>query len=430
MSIAPRTPAARRREYLFEAQATYYSEPLTLTAGEGTHVSDDRGTRYLDAYAGIATTTLGHGDPAVAAAIAQQAQGLLHTSTLYLNEPLLDLVELLAHAAPEGLKKTFVSNSGSEANEMAALVAKTFRASNDFIALEHAYHGRTLYTVAMGGLGNWRNFGAPTAAIAFAPNPYCYRCPLELKYPSCEIACAKAVKRVIETQTSGAPAAMIAETIQGVGGIITPPPEYYKVLREALAPFGTLLIADEVQTAWGRLGDGLFGMPSSYGVVPDIITSAKGLGNGMPIAVTITRPEIADSFKGPHINTFGGNPVAAKAAAATLNVIERDGLVANAKRQGERVLAGLRELARRFPIIGEVRGRGLMIGVEFVLDPKTKVPATEKTGRFLEEMRKQGVLVGRGGRWNSVVRIQPALIFDDADVSELLRAFEASLAGI
>jgi 4-aminobutyrate aminotransferase-like enzyme len=420
--------AQRAKEHLFAAQTTYYEQPVTLVSGEGTHVRDDAGNDYLDAFAGIATNTLGYGDNEVAQAVADQAKKLIHVSTLYLTDEMLDLAEKVADVAPEGMTKSFISNSGSEANEMAALVARIAKQSPDFLALEHAYHGRTLYTVAMAGQSNWRNFAGTYPHIAFVPNPYCYRCPLGLEFGSCGVACAKAAKRVIETQTNGAPAAMIAETVAGVGGIITPPEEYFQVLRETLAPFGTLLIADEVQAGWGRLGDGMFGMPSTYGVVPDIITSAKGLGSGVPIGITITRPELADVFKGSHINTFGGNPISSRAAKVTIEAIEKRNLIANAKRQGETLLGELRALQQRYPMIGDVRGHGLMVGVELVKDPQTKEYAPAETTRFVEEMRKRGVLVGKGGRFGNVLRIQPQLIFSDDDTREFLKAFEASIA--
>jgi 4-aminobutyrate aminotransferase-like enzyme len=422
--------AERAKKHLFAAQQTYYEQPITLTHGDGSHVKDDAGNEYLDAFGGIATNTLGYGDTEVAQAVAEQAKKLIHVSTLYLTDEMLDLAETVARVAPEGMTKSFFSNSGSEANEMAALVARTSRNSLDFLALEHAYHGRTVYTVALAGQSNWRNFAAEYPHVAFVPNPYCYRCPLGLEYPSCEVACARAAKRVIETQTSGAPAAMIAETVAGVGGIITPPDEYFKILQETLRPFGTLLIADEVQAGWGRLGDGMFGMVSSYGVVPDIITSAKGLGSGVPIGITITRPELADVFKGPHINTFGGNPLASRAANVTIEVIEKRDLIANAKRQGESLSAGLRELQKRFPLIGDVRGKGLMIGVELVKDRQTKAYATAEAGRLVEEMRKHGVLVGRGGRFGNILRIQPPLVFTSDDCTQFLKAFEASMAAL
>ena len=422
--------AARAKDHLFASQATYYREPLTLVEGHGTRVRDDAGTEYLDAFAGIATNTVGYGDTEVARAVADQARKLIHVSTLYLTDEMLDLAEKVAEVAPQGLTKSFFSNSGSEANEMAALVAGTAKKSPDFLALEHAYHGRTLYTVAMAGQSNWRNFGVQYPHVAFVPNPYCYRCPLGLTYPSCEIACARAAKRVVETQTNGAPAAMIAETVAGVGGIIAPPLEYFNVLRETLEPFGTLLIADEVQAGWGRLGDGMFAIASTYGVVPDIITSAKGLGSGVPIGLTITRPEIADVFKGPHINTFGGNALSTRAARVTIEVIEKQRLIANAKRQGETLLAGLRDLQGRFALIGDVRGGGLMIGVELVKDRKTKAYAAAETTRVMEELFARRILVGKGGRFGNVVRIQPPLIFSDEDSREFLRAFEESLAAV
>ncbi|MDP9018613.1 MAG: aspartate aminotransferase family protein [Candidatus Eremiobacteraeota bacterium] len=422
--------ADRAKKHLFAAQATYYDKPLTIVSGEGTRVRDDEGAEYLDAFAGIATNTVGYGNTEVAQAVGAQAKKLMHVSTLYLTEEQLDFAEKVADVAPDGMTKSFVTNSGSEANEMAAVVARTSQKSPDFVALEHAYHGRTLYTVAMAGQSNWRNIGPGFPNVAFAPNPYCYRCPLNLEYPSCEIACAKAAKRVIETQTNGAPAAMIAETIAGVGGMITPPAEYFQVLQETLKPFGTLLIADEVQTGWGRLGDGMFGMVATYKTIPDIITSAKGLGSGIPIGIVITRPELADAFKGPHINTFGGNPLSTKAATVTIEYIEKHHIIESAKRQGERLLAGLRDLQTRYDIIGEVRGHGLMLGIELVTDRKSKGYNSQAANQMLEEMRKRGVLIGKGGRFGNILRVQPPLIFDSTDAEIFLKAFTAAIAAV
>ncbi|GAC1653423.1 MAG: aspartate aminotransferase family protein [Vulcanimicrobiaceae bacterium] len=422
--------ADRAKKHLFAAQATYYEKPLTIVSGEGCRVTDDEGAEYLDTFAGIATNTLGYGETEVTRAVAAQAEKLMHVSTLYLTQEQLDFAEKIADIAPEGMTKSFVTNSGSEANETAAIVARSAKKSADFLALEHAYHGRTLYTVAMAGMSNWRNIGPDMPNVAFVPNPYCYRCPLNLEYPSCEIACAKAAKRVIETQTNGAPAAMIAETIAGVGGIITPPPEYFQVLQETLKPFGTLLIADEVQTGWGRLGDGMFGMVSTYNTVPDIITSAKGLGSGVPIGIVITSPELADAFKGPHINTFGGNPLSTRAATVTLQVIEKKQLILNAKQQGRKLLAGLRELQERYPIIGDVRGRGLMIGVELVKDRTTKAHATDDANRLLNLMRERGVLIGKGGRFGNIMRIQPPLVFGDDETAQFLQTFGQAVADL
>jgi 4-aminobutyrate aminotransferase-like enzyme len=430
MQLLKKKNADRAKKHLFAAQQTYYEQPLTLVGGHRTRVRDDEGNEYLDAFAGIATNTLGYGETEVTEVVGEQAKKLMHVSTLYLTDEMLDLAEKVSDISPAGMTKSFFANSGSEANEMAALISRLSKNSSDFLSLEQAYHGRTLYTVALAGQSNWRNFGPQVPHVAFVPSPYCYRCPLNLTYPSCGIACAKSAKRVIETQTNGNPAAMIAETIAGVGGIIAPPDEYFKVLKETLEPFGTLFIADEVQTGWGRLGDGMFGITGTYGVVPDIITSAKGLASGLPIGITITRPELADVFKGPHINTFGGNPLSSTAARVTIEVIEKRNLIANAKRQGEKLLAGLRDLQKRFPLIGEVRGHGLMIGVELVQDPKTKAYATAEATRMLEEMRKRNVLIGKGGRFGNVLRIQPPLIFDDNDTTEFLKAFGDALAAL
>ncbi len=432
MKMIQKNNAQRAKDHLFAAQQTYYEQPLTLVDGEGTRIRDDEGNEYLDAFAGICTNTLGYGDTEVARAVAAQAKELIHVSTLYLTEPMLDLAERVADIAPQGMTKSFFSNSGSEANEVATLIARTSssKKSGDLLSLDHAYHGRTAYTVALAGQSQWRNFATQMPHVAFVPNPYCYRCPLSMTYPSCDIACAKYAKRVVESQTDGAPAAMIAETISGVGGIITPPPEYFRVLKETLAPYGTLLIADEVQAGWGRLGDGWFGMVSSYGVVPDIITSAKGLASGFPIGITITRPELADTFKGPHINTFGGNPVASRAARVTLDVIEKRSLIDNCRIQGDALMAGLRDLAMTHSVVGEVRGKGLMIGVELVQDRGSKRIAPDLATSMLEEMRKRKVLIGKGGRYGNVLRIQPPYIFGAEDVNEFLEAFEESLAAL
>lgn len=432
MKMMHKDNAQRAKDHLFVAQQTYYEEPLTLVGGEESHVRDDAGNEYLDGFAGICTNTLGYGDTEVAQAVADQAKRLMHVSTLYLTEPMLDLAERIAEIAPEGMTKSFFSNSGSEANEMATLVARTSspKKSVDLLALDHAYHGRTAYTVALAGQSQWRNFATQMPHVAFVPNPYCYRCPFGQTPESCGIECAKYAKHVIESQTDGNPAAMIAETISGVGGIVTPPDDYFKVLEETLSPYGTLLIADEVQAGWGRLGDGWFGMVSSYGVVPDIITSAKGLASGFPIGITITRPELADTFKGPHINTFGGNPVASRAAHVTIDVIEKRDLIANCKKQGDAMMSGLRDLAKTYDVIGDVRGKGLMIGVELVHDRAKKTIAPDLANKMLEEMKKRKVLIGKGGRYGNVLRIQPPFIFGSEDVREFLKAFQESLAAL
>lgn len=424
--MTARTNAQRKSDAMMECQRTYYREPLTLVAGDGMHVTDDSGRQYLDFFAGIAVMLVGHGHPRVRAALHDQVDKLTHTSTLYLNEPMLDLAERLAAIAPNRPAKIFFGNSGTEANELAAVLARHFKHSNQFVTLADAYHGRSLWTVGVSGLSAWRNFGDEPAHVVFAPNAYCYRCPLGLTYPSCDIACAKAVETVITQQTSGSVAAFYAETIQGVAGIITPPPEYYAVLKEILDRHGVLFIADEVQTGWGRLGNHLFGI-TSWGVTPDLITSAKGLGNGMPVSVVIARREIADAYAGPHINTFGGNPLAMRAALATLDVVEEEHLAENAADVGAYLLDRLRDLAQKYPLIGEVRGRGLMIGVELVTDRKTKEPATAAAEAVLNFCKDEGLLVGRGGPANQTLRIQPPLIVSRRDADEAAGILDSAL---
>ena len=418
--------AARKAAYLMDCARTYYPEPITLVSGDGAYVTDDEGHRYLDFFAGIAVLVAGHNHPKVNAAVRDQLDKIVHTSTLYLNEPVLDLAEKLSELSPPGLDKVFVGNSGTEANELAAVLARHFTKRSEFIALAHAYHGRSAWTVGLTGLSAWRNFGGEPSKIVFAPNAYCYRCPLHLTYPSCDIACAKAIDGIIATETSGHVAAYYAETIQGVGGIITPPPEYYGVVKEILDKHGILFIADEVQTAWGRLGKNLFGI-TDWGVTPDVVTSAKGLGNGFPISVVIARREVADAYQGPHINTFGGNPLSSRAAAAALDVIEAEHLTENAGRVGAHLMAQLQALAQRHPIIGDVRGRGLMLGVELVADRKTKEPAGAAAERVLNLCKDKGLLIGRGGLYSNTLRIQPPLVITQQEADEAVRILDEAM---
>lgn len=419
--------AQRKSDVMMDCQRTYYREPLTLVRGDGVYVTDDTGRQYLDFFAGIAVLLVGHSHPKVRAAMHAQIDTLTHTSTLYLNEPMLDLAERLVNLAPQRPAKVFFGNSGTEANELAAVLARHFKGSNEFVTLSDAYHGRSLWTVGVSGLEAWRNFGDDVPHVVFAPNAYCYRCPLGLTYPSCDIACAKAVEKVIKNETSGKVAAFYAETIQGVGGIITPPPEYYRVLKEILDRYGILFIADEVQTAWGRLGHHLFGI-TSWGVTPDIITSAKGLGNGMPVSVVIARREIADAYKGPHINTFGGNPVAMRAASAVLDVVEEEHLVENAAEVGAYFMDGLHGLAQKHKLVGEVRGRGLMLGVELVKDRATKEPATQAADVVLNACKDAGLLIGRGGPAQQTLRIQPPLTITRRHVDDAVRILGSAFA--
>jgi 4-aminobutyrate aminotransferase len=283
---------------------------------------------------------------------------------------------------------------------------------------------------SMTGHGTWRrSLPMPAPGFVHALNPYCYRCPLGKTYPSCEVACANDVEAVIQTATSGQIAAFLAEPIQGVGGFITPPPEYFKMVFKIVKNYGGLFISDEVQTGWGRTGKRWFGI-EQWEVTPDIITSAKGMANGAPVGLTATRPEIAASFKGLQISTFGGNPVTSVAAKATIDLIEEDRLMDNAATVGSYYRKGLESLQDKHELIGDVRGMGLMQAIEFVKDRTTKEPAADATNQFMEECRTRGLLVGKGGLFGNVIRTSPPLNIAKADVDEAIRIMDESLVAM
>ena len=421
----PLSAAEKHRRYLFPCATTYYEAPLTLVRGEGMHVWDDAGRKYLDAFGGVLTVSVGHCNPEVTEAIVRQVKTLVHTSTLYANPPLSDLAEALAQALPGDLDRVFLTNSGSEADETAILLARVKTGQQEVVVLRYGYAGRTMMAIAASGQASWRLLPQPVPGFVHAVAPYCYRCPLKLTYPSCEVACADDVNEVIETATSGGVAAFMAEVIIGSGGFIVPPPEYFKKVAEHVRRAGGLFIADEVQTGWGRTGK-MFGI-EHYGVTPDIMTFAKGMANGSPIGCTATTDPIAAVLKPLSFSTFGGNPVTSAAALATLRVIQKQKLADNAQAMGERLRAGLDALKRRYPtVIGDVRGLGLMQGLELVGPDKS--PDAKAVGRILESTRRRGVLIGKGGLWGNVIRIAPPLIVDAAQIDELLAALGEAFA--
>ena len=298
----------KHKEYLFPAVATYYREPLALVRGEGMYVWDEQGDRYLDCFGGVLTVSVGHANPTVVQAVVDQAQRLAHTSALYAHQPQSDLAEKLARITPGRLKKSFFTSSGTEANDTAITAAKAYTGRHEIVVLRHSYSGRSATALSAAGHHTWRPLPAQVAGIVHAHAPYCYRCPFKMTYPDCGLACAEDIEDVIQTTTTGEIAAFMAETILGVGGFIVPPPGYFERAVEIARKHGGLFISDEVQTAWGRTGDTWFGI-EHWDVEPDILTSAKGMGNGAPIGLTIATPEVADSFPGLSFATFGGNPV-------------------------------------------------------------------------------------------------------------------------
>ena len=419
----------KHKEYLWPAVTNYYQQPLVADRGQMQYVWDLEGKKYLDFFGGILTVSVGHANPKVTGKIKAQMDRLQHTSTLYPNEAIVALAEKLAHITPGKLQKSFFTNSGTEANEAAILLARMATGSYDVVALRHAYSGSSQLAKAVTAQAPWRKAAVISVGIAHAINPYCYRCPLGLKYPDCGVACANDVENLIQTGTSGSIAAFIAEPIQGVGGFITPPPEYFKIVFKIVKKYGGLFIADEVQTGFGRTGKKWFGI-EQWEVTPDIITCAKGMANGSPAGATITTAELADSFQGLTISTFGGNPVTSVAARATIEVIEEENLRENAYTVGAYFRGKLEELQQKYPLIGDVRGMGLMQALELVKDRQTKEPAPEATLQLMERARDNGLLIGKGGLYGNVIRLSPMLNISKADVDEATRLLDKSFSEV
>lgn len=419
----------KQKQYIFPAVSTYFNEPLPLERGFMQHVWDTEGKKYLDFFGGIVTVGLGHANPRVTAKMKAQIDKLQHVSTLFPTEPMVALAEKIAQITPgQKLTKSFFTSSGTEANETAVQTARMHTGNFEIIALRHGYSGRSSLARGLTGISGWRR-STIEVGIVHAMNPYCYRCPLGLKYPDCNVACAKDLEAVIQTSTSGHIAGLLAEPIQGVGGFITPPKEYFKIAFKIIKQYGGDFIADEVQTGWGRTGHKWFGI-EHWEVEPDIITSAKSLGNGHPIGLTVARPEIADSFQGLTIATFGGNPVTSVTAKAVIDIIEEDDLRTNAAVVGKYFRDKLNELQDKHDIIGDVRGMGLMQALELVKDRKTKEPDAPSTNALLEEARKRGLLIGKGGMFGNVIRMSPPLNISKADVDEAARILDESFAAV
>ncbi|MCP3920935.1 MAG: aspartate aminotransferase family protein [bacterium] len=408
--------------HLLPAVANYYAESIVLESGAGMHVTDVDGTTYLDFFGGILTVSVGHCNPRVTEPLKAQIDRLGHVSTLYPTVPIVELAERMSRITPGRLAKSMFTTSGTEADETAVVLAQVFTESQEVIALRHGYSGRSILAQSLTAHATWRAVPTQIAAIKHAVSPYCYRCPLKLEYPSCEVQCAKDIEELIQTTTTGKIAGFLAEPIQGVGGFVTPPKEYFATAVEIVRRYGGVFICDEVQTGFGRTGGKMFGI-EHWDVEPDIMTMAKGVANGMPLGVTIATPEIADAFRALTISTFGGNPMSSAAALATLDVIEEDKLADNSEVQGARLRAGLEELQRRFPeTIGDVRGMGLMQAIELVVDETAgdRTPNPEATSRLFEETKRRGLLIGKGGLYGNVVRIAPPLTVSATEVDEAL----------
>ncbi len=417
----------RRAMWPVQSRMAYYGDdPLAVASAAGDTVRDTDGNVYLDFFGGILTVSVGHAHPAIADAVDRQMRTVQHTSTLYLNEITVRAAERLAAIAPGRLSRTFFTSSGSEANETAILAARAYTGRTDVIALRHAYAGRTATAMSVTAHAPWRLGGVFDGGIKHVRSPYAYRGPAGLSEERLVDLCVQDLEETIATTTSGKIAAFMAEPIQGVGGFVTLPHDYLRRVAPIVREAGGVLIIDEVQTGWGRTGRHLCGV-EHWGIEPELMTFAKGIANGFPVGATIAVPEVAEAVEGLTLSTFGGNPVAMAALLATLDVIERDDLPANAERQGARLREGLERLAARAAWIGEVRGMGLMQGLELVTSGTTE-PDPARATSFVQAARRHGLLIGKGGLYGNVIRIAPMLNVTPARIMDGVARLEAAAA--
>ena len=416
-------------------------EPVVVASAKGRTLTDIDGKTYLDCFSGISVVNAGHGHPRILAAAREQMEKLVHCCSYVYQVPVVgQLAEKLAQIVPLAAKPrdggpwaseatSFFSCSGAEANEGAMRLAKQHTGRREIVALAYGFHGRTIGTLSItGNMARKKNNGPYVSGVAFGPAPYCYRCPLNLEYPSCELACAHALRDVVRQQTSGDVAAFVVEPVLGEGGIVTPPAEYLGIAASIFHEQGALLVVDEVQTGFGRTGK-MFGVEHMPDVAADIVTMAKGIASGFPLGAFTARVPISEAMKpGDHLSTFGGNPIACAAALANIAVIEEERLVENAATRGAELMARCRALQEKHRVIGDVRGRGLMIGLELVRDRKTKEPAPDEAKALRAKLRERGVLVGIGGVFGNVLRLQPPLSITADECDRAAAALEEVFA--
>jgi alanine-glyoxylate transaminase/(R)-3-amino-2-methylpropionate-pyruvate transaminase len=422
--------ARLRKEFLNPGIFLYYKKPLMLVQGRAQYVWDDRGRRYLDALGGIVTISVGHCHPHVVAAANQQNEFLQHSTTIYLHPNISTYAEKLASMMPGNLKVCYFVNSGSEANDLALMMARAYTGNYDVIALRNSYHGGNASTMGLTSHHTWK-FNVPHSfGVHHAITPDPYRGAYGRDDADAGRKYAADVQDLIRFGTSGQVAGFIAESIQGVGGCVVFPDRYLKYAYEHVRAAGGVCIADEVQAGFGRTGTHFWGF-ETQDALPDIVTMAKGIGNGCPLAAVVTTPEIAATVsKRTHFNTFGGNPVVCAQGKAVLEVIEREKLQENSLKLGRRILDGLHKLAARHTIVGDVRGKGLMLGVELVKDRDTKEPAKAECAQVLENAREMGLLLGKGGLFGQTIRFAPPMCINDADADFILEVLDRAMAAL
>lgn len=419
-----------RREFLTPALVTFYKDPLMIVEGRMQYLFDETGRRYLDCFAGIVTVSVGHCHPKVVEAVREQNERLQHTTTIYLHPNIAKFAQKLASTFPKGsgLGVSYFTNSGSEANDLAILMARAKTGQFDVIAMRNGYHGGSQAAMALTSHSTWK-FPVPHSfGVHHAVLPDRYRGPHGYDDPRAGELYAAEVLDLIRFSTSGKIAAYIAEPIQGVGGAVELPPGYLPRVYEHVRAAGGLCISDEVQTGFGRTGSAFWGF-ENHGVTPDIVTMAKGIGNGAPIGACVTRADVAQAMtQRIHFNTFGGNPVSMAQGLATLNVILDEKIQQRARELGDYIFTGLRDLQKRHALIGDVRGRGLMVGVELVTDRQSKAPATAQCAAVFERCRELGVLVGKGGLFGNTLRIKPPMCITREDIDFLVKCLDVALS--
>ncbi|WP_414660513.1 aspartate aminotransferase family protein [Horticoccus sp. 23ND18S-11] len=421
---------ALRKQYLNPGLFLYYKKPIMIVEGKMQYVWDETGKRYLDGLGGIVTVSVGHCHPHVLAAMTEQSKTLQHSTTIYLQPRIAEYAEKLASKMPGDLKVCYFVNSGSEANDLALMMARLYTGNYDLIALRNAYHGGNASGMGVTAHSNWK-FNVPHSfGVHHAVAPYPYRGHFGYDDPEAGRKYADDVKNLIDYATPGKVAGFIAESIQGVGGFVEFPQGYLKHAYEHVRAAGGVCIADEVQTGFGRTGTHFWGF-ETQGVIPDIVTMAKGIGNGAPLAAVVTTAKIAAVMtQKVHFNTFGGNPIVSAIGKAVLEVIEKENLQANALKIGDYILAGLEKLKARHKVIGDVRGKGLMLGIEFVKDRTTKQPGKEECAQAVENARELGLLLGKGGLWGQTIRFAPPMCITQADADFILAVLDGAIGAV
>jgi len=421
---------SRHRAVIPSWIALLYDQPIEICSGRGRRVTDGEGRSYLDFFGGILTNSIGYDVAEISDAVRRQVDsGVVHTSTLYLIRSQVELAEKIARLSGIPDAKVFFCNSGSEANDTALTLATNHRGSQQVLAMRNSYHGRGFGPLAVTGNRGWSATPLTPFRVAYVEGGYRYRSPYRhLDDATYIAACVDDLRRTVATTTSGEIACLLAEPIQGVGGFTSGPDGLLGALAEVVAEHGGLFVSDEVQTGWGRTGDHFWGF-QAHGVEPDLITFAKGLGNGLAIGGVVGRGDVMEAVTTSSISTFGGNPLATTAAGATLDYLLDHDLQANAAKLGDRLLSGLRDLADAHPVIGDVRGRGLMLAIELVV-PGAEDPDPVAAGRLLEETRERGLLVGKGGLHGNVIRMAPAMTVTDDEAGEALDVLAASLDAV